>query len=107
MSLIDDTILNSPVDFEKPYSEITDTFTELIDLGTDETYRGLSVANETDADIVIDFYNKALNEYFPVNYVAGSRFSFDRFSHNGVIRIKYKTDAPTEGYFKITSWRAE
>lgn len=103
---LDPIIINSPIDNEVAYSAITSNFTTLVDLETAYTYRGMMIINATDVDIVLNFRNENLEEDFPVNYPPGA-YVFDEFRHNGVIGIKYKSDAPTSGFFKKVSWRGE
>ena len=104
---IDVTILNYIVDVEELYSAITDTFAELIDLGEDETFRRLLISNKLNQDVVIRFYNITTEAYSELAIPADAQYALDWFRHNGVIEIKYKTDAPTVGYFKFVSWRGE
>lgn len=103
---MDSTIINNPVETIKDYSGITDTFAEMVDLGTNYVYRGLLIASSLDQDVKIKFKNTVQGNP-EMTIQANHESGFDNFRHNDVIEIKYPATAPTSGKIQFISWRAE
>lgn len=103
---MDSTIYNNPKQTIKDYSEITDTYALLVDLGTDYIYRALLISSTLNQDITIRFKNpeQANPEYV---ILAGKERGMDNFRHNDEIEIKYSGTAPSAGKIEFVSWRAE
>jgi hypothetical protein len=102
-----DTLSNFLVDTIKEFDEITDSFTELVDLGKAFTYRHLLISNTLDKDVVIDFVNTPNVELIIPAGSPSFDMVMDDFRHFDLIQIKYVSDAPTIGQIKFVSWRGE
>jgi hypothetical protein len=100
----DNTKKNFLSDVEKAFGDITGSFTTLVDLGTDYVFRGMMIYSSLDQPVTIKFTNTETAE---LNLPANWTFAPDDFWHDNVIQIKHNGDAPTEGFLKIVSWRAE
>lgn len=100
----DSTIKNNPRSVQKLYSEITDTFTELIDLDMTYAYNALAVSSTLDQPVVLQFTN---SEQSNPELLIPADFSIvlDSFMHDNVIKIKYADSAPSGGGIWLTSWR--
>lgn len=103
---MDSTLYNNPRESIKNYSEITDVFTEIIDLGTAQIYRGLILLSTLDEDVKIQFTNSEQSNP-ELTVQANSMLVLDNFRHNNVIKIKYISTAPASGGLQMVSWRAE
>ena len=87
------------------FGDVPATYEELVDLGTDYMFRGVMLYSSLDELVSLKFANAESDE---LNIPAGWQFQPNiEFWHDGVIEIKHNGDAPTEGFLKIVSWRAE
>lgn len=100
----DNTRKNYISDVEKNFGDITGSYTELVDLGDEYLYRGLQIASTLDEDVTLKFTNTATVE---LNVPAGWQIPLPNFWHDGIIEIKHNGSAPTTGFLKLVSWRAE
>ena len=102
--MADNTLLNFVKETVKAYGDITDSYTQLVDLGADYVFRRMLIYNTLDKDVIIKFTN---TETVEKTLRAGIDYGFDEFRHNGVIEIKSVGDVPTSGLIEFTSWRGE
>jgi uncharacterized SAM-dependent methyltransferase len=100
----DDTRKNYISDVEKQFGDITGSYTTLVDLGTDYLFRRLLINSSLNQPVTLKFTNNLTAE---LNVLGNWSFDFDEFWHDNVIEIKHNGVAPTEGFLKIVSWRAE
>ncbi len=100
----DDTKKNFLSDVERAFGTITDSYTTLVDLGTDYLFRGLMIFSSLDQPVTLKFTNA---ETVELNLPPDWTFAPDDFWHDNIIQIKHNGVAPTEGFLKIDSWRAE
>ena len=103
---MDTTLYNNPREAIKQFSEITDTFAEIIDLGDTKIYRGLLILSSLDEDVQLQFTNAEQGNP-EMTVQSQTTLAFDDFRHNDVIKIKYTGSAPTSGKFQMISLRAE
>lgn len=110
--MADDTLYNYLSDVKKNFGDVAASFTEVVDLQELYMFRALQIFSTLNEPVKIRFYNPVSatwSELYIPSRGSGVSFgqSLDNFHHNGVIELKYIVDAPTEGFIKITSWRAE
>ena len=92
-------------DTEKAFGDITGSYTELVDLGTEYLFRGMMIYSTLDQAVTLKFANAESDELnVPPNWEISPEVDF---WHDGVIEIKHAGSAPTEGFLKMISWRAE
>jgi len=107
-----DTLYNWLKDTEIAYDEITDAFTEIVNLGIQVMFRRLMIYTTLDQPVFLRFYNP-LSEVWSVLKIPakpadapGFSLVFDQFQHNGSLELKHETGfAPTEGALKLVTWR--
>lgn len=97
----DNTKKNFFSDVTKAFGDITDSYTILVDLGTDYVFRGMMIFSSLNEPVTLKFINSELE--LPAKWT----FAPDDFWHDNIIEIKHNGVAPTEGFLKIDSWRAE
>jgi len=98
------TLKNNPVEHEKTYTQITASFTEFCDLGTEYAYNSLQINSTLDVEVKLQFTNSE-QENPEMTIEAGEKSVKDGFLHDNVIAVKYKTAAPTKGFLRLLSWR--
>jgi hypothetical protein len=87
------------------FGVLTDSFVELIDLGTEYLYNDLIINNTTDVDIVIQFVNGLETvDNSEVIIPAQTVLTFDSFRYWDSVKIKYRTGAPTLGAVMLWCW---
>ena len=87
-------------DVEKAFGDITDSYTTLVDLGTDYVFRGMMIYSSLNQPVTLKFANIETAE---LNLPANWNFFPDEFWHDNIIQIKHNGVAPTEGFLKIVS----
>lgn len=100
----DDTRKNFFSDVEEAFGDIPAIYETLVDLGTDYLFRGMMIYSSLNQPVTLKFTNNLTVElHLPPNW----NFTPDEFWHDNIIKIKHDGVAPTEGFLKIVSWRAE
>ena len=102
--MADNTRKNYIADTQKAFGDITGSYATLVDLGDDYLYRGLQIASTLNQDVTLKFENAATSE---LNVPAGWQIPLPEFWHDGEIQVKHNGSAPTAGFLKTVSWRAE
>ena len=111
-TITDDTLYNWAKDTIVNWDEVAASFTEFVDLGTDYMFRALQIYSTLDAPVIFRIFNPVSSSWHEI-YVPskGGSVSFgqslDNFLHNGSMELKYASSAPTEGFIKFLTWRAE
>jgi len=82
----------------KAFGDVPAAFASLIDLDTNYTRTHLLIVNSLNQDIIVKFETKEIT--FP----AGKDIFIDGFKHNGELKYKYKTSAPTAGNIQFISY---
>lgn len=101
----DTTRNNYLKDIIKAFGNITGSYTELVDLGTEYLFRGMMIYSTLDQPVTLKFANAESDELnIPPNWEISPEIEF---WYDGIIQIKHDGDAPTEGFLKMISWRAE
>ena len=101
----DPTLANYVVDTTKIFSQITETYATLVDLGVDYIFRGFDLYSSFDTEVVIKFTNSSGDRELIIPPKWG--IPLPEFRYNDVIEIKHTGAVPTEGFLKMLSWRAE
>ena len=103
--MTDTTRNNYLKDTEVQFGDVPATYTEIVDLGKTRTFRGLMIYSSLDEPVSLKFDNAESDELnVPPNWEISPNIEF---WHDGPIELKHNGDAPTEGFIKIVSWRAE